>query len=44
MKSLRKIDIDELIYNKTETDPQTQKANLRLSKGKWRRDKLGVWD
>ena len=38
-----KKDTNELVY-KTETDPQTQKANLRLSKGKWRRDQLGVWD
>ena len=39
-----KYDTDELIY-KTETDPLTQKTNLRLSKGKTRgTDKLGVWD
>ena len=44
MESKKKNDIDELIYNKTETDPQTYKANLWLSKGEWRRDKLGVWD
>ena len=30
---------------KTEIDPQTQKTNLWLPKGKrGRRDKLGVWD
>ena len=35
---------NELMY-KTETDPQTQKTNLWLPKGKGReRDKLGVWD
>ena len=33
----------KLIY-KTEIDPQTQKTNLWLPKGKARgRDKLGVW-
>ena len=35
---------NELIY-KTEIDPQTQKTNLWLPKGKGGgRDKLGVWD
>ena len=31
---------------KTETDSQMQKTNLWLPKGKgrWGRDKLGVWD
>ena len=39
-----KNDTNELTY-KTETDSQTQKTNLWLSKGKGRRrDKLGVWD
>ena len=33
--------INELIY-KTETDPQTQKTNLWLPKGK-AEDKLRVW-
>ena len=33
-------DTNELMY-KTETDPQTQKTNLRLSKRKEGRDKLG---
>ena len=40
----KKNDTDELIY-KTEIDPQTQKTNLWLPKGKGEgRDKLGVWD
>ena len=35
---------NEPIY-KIEIDPQTEKTNLRLPKGKGgRRDKLGVWD
>ena len=39
-----KQDTDELIY-KTETDSQTQKANLWLSKGKGDgEDKLGIWE
>ena len=39
-----KNDTNELIY-KTETDPQTQKTNLQLPKGKvGGRDNLGVWD
>ena len=32
---------DELVYK---TDSQAQKTNVRLPKGKGRRDKLGVWD
>ena len=38
-----KNDTNELIYE-AETDPQTQKTNLWLTKGKRGRDKLGVWD
>ena len=39
-----KYDTNELIY-KTETDPQTQKTNLWLPKGKaGGGDKLGGWD
>ena len=38
-------DMSELIY-RAETDPQTEKTNLWLTKGKeeGRRDKLGVWN
>ena len=44
MWNLKKNDGNEIIY-KTEIDPQTQKTNLWLSKGKGRGwDKLGVWD
>ena len=32
------------LYTKYEKDPQTQNTNLCLPKGKWGRDKLGVWD
>ena len=39
----KKNDTNELIY-KTEIDLQTQKTNLWLTKGKVRRDKLGIWD
>ena len=39
----KKKDTNELIY-KTEIDPQTEKTNLWLPKGKMGRDKLGVWD
>ena len=43
MKSKKKTKhTNELIY-KTEIDPQIQKTNLWLPKGKGRRDKLGVW-
>ena len=39
-----KYDTNELIY-KTETDAQTQRADLWLpSGGQWGRDGLGVWD
>ena len=38
-----KNDADELIHE-AEIDPQTQITNLWLTKGKGRRDKLGVWD
>ena len=34
---------NEFVY-KAETDSQTYKTNLWLSKGKEGRDKLGVWD
>ena len=41
---IKEKDTNELIY-KTETDSQTSKTNLRLTKGKGgRRDKLEVWD
>ena len=41
---MKKNDTNELIH-KTEIDPQTQKTNLWLPKGKGKgRDKLGVWD
>ena len=36
-------DTNEFLH-KAETDPQTQKTNLWLSKGKDRRENLGVWD
>ena len=36
-------DTHEFIH-KAETDPQIQKTNLWLSKGKGRRENLGVWD
>ena len=39
-----KYNTNELIY-KTEIDPQTQKTNFWLPKGKGEgKDKLGVWD
>ena len=38
-----KNDRNVLIY-KTEIDSQTQKTNLWLPGGKWRRDKLEDWD
>ena len=40
-----KYDTNELIYEK-ETDAQTQKTNLMVTKGLrvWGREKLGVWD
>ena len=42
MWNLQKNDTNELIY-KTEIDPQTQKTNLELAKGKWGGgDKLGL--
>ena len=34
---------NELI-DKTETDPQTQKTNLWLPRGKEGREKLGIWN
>ena len=38
-----KNDTNELI-DKTETDPQTQKTNLWLPRGKEGREKLGIWN
>ena len=45
MWNLKKNGTNEVIY-KTETDSQTLKTNLWLTKGKGKggRDKLGVWD
>ena len=39
-----KYDTNELVYE-TETDSQTQGADLRLPRGRgWGRDGVGVWD
>ena len=42
MWNLKKKDTNQLIY-KPEIDPQTQKTNLQLPKGKVGGDKLGGW-